>query len=277
MEFRGREEALIKVSTEASVSDETREAQSSSGEVVYWEGKIAEEADKSSTQALFEKGLYDIAIVANIARPGSLEFGRGTLFQDGEYKYATDEMGNVYLLREAVQLAHSIGWPRLQTFDFAQVWLWATKQAGFVEGFGGGSTGRALNAFANLFQPGDETINLLWALVGIEALYTKGQGALQEQVRVKSQALLGELEAHKKRIGQMYDFRSRFVHGDLEISGKYPLRDASDEYMKYQDDLFASIELAEAILLATLQKLVELDWKGLTFSYQVNDLPGQEW
>lgn len=273
VEFRGRNDALMKVSAEGSVSDETIEVQSLTGEVVLWEGKRAEESDKLFTRAVFEKGLYDIAIVANIARPGSLEFGRGTLFQDDEYKCTTDKMGNVHLLREAVQVADSIGWPSLQTFDFAQVWLWASKQQGFIEGFGGGPTGRALNAFASLFQSEDETINLLWALVGIEAMYTRGQGALQEQVKAKSQAFLGKQEAHKKRIGQMYDFRSKFVHGDLDFSGRYPLRDASSEFMKYTGDLFASIELAEAILLATLQKLVELDWKGLTFSYQVSDLP----
>lgn len=265
--------SLLKVSATVPVSSEKISLVSASGETRYVEGEQAADMNKVHLGGVFEKGLYDLAVVTNIARPGSLEFGRGVLTQDHAYQSTTDEMGKVYLLREAVQLANSKKWPEVQTLDLAQVWHWSNKQEGFLEGFGGGTTGRALNAFANLFQSNvyDEVSNLVWALLGIEALYTEGQIALQKQVKEKSQSFLGKQTVHKRTIGQMYNFRSRFLHGDLDFPGKYPLHDASYELARYDRELFESIQLAEAILLATLQKLIELDWNGLTFSYQVDD------
>lgn len=264
---------LLKVSAAVLVSDEEKRLVSAVGETKYIEGESAADIDKVYLRSVFEKGLYDLAVVANIAQPGSVEFGRGELIQDYEYEGTIDEMGKVYLLREAVQLANTTKWPELQCLDIAQVWRWASKQEGFLEGFGGGPTGRALNAFANLFQSNtyDEVFNLVWALLGIESLYAEGQAALQKQVKEKSQSFLGEQTTHKKIVGRMYDFRSRFLHGDLDFPGKYPLHDARDELARHDRELYESIYLAEAILLATLQKLVEFDWNGLTFSYQIHD------
>lgn len=131
-----------------------------------------------------------------------------------------------------------------------------------------------MNAFTHFFEPptgtDDEVTILFWALVAIETLYTRGQQGLQEQVREKSQIFLGKQTTHKKVIGQMYNFRSRYVHGDLNVTGShsYPSDDNSNNQ---NEEMFDAIFLAEAILVATFQKLIQLDWSGLTFSYQVSD------
>ena len=41
--------------------------------------------------------------------------------------------------------------------------------------------------------------------------------------------------------------------------------------LKHNQDLLETICFAEALLVASLQKLVELDWSGPSFSYQVTD------
>ena len=116
----------------------------------------------------------------------------------------------------------------------------------------------------------DDVTNLLWSLVGIEALYTEGQGSLLQQVKEKSQVLLGKQEQHKKKMSRMYDFRSRFVHGDLDFSGKRPAYE-NEDHREHNKELMETICFAEAILVASLQRLVELDWGGLRYTYQVND------
>jgi Apea-like HEPN len=123
------------------------------------------------------------------------------------------------MFEEALDLADYLEWPNLRTIDVAKVWAWAIEQEGFLEGFGGGTTGRALDAFAHLFASprADEATMLLWSLVGIEAIYVRGRQGLLEQVRDKGQIHLGKQEAYRKKISRMYDFRSRFVHGDLMV------------------------------------------------------------
>ncbi|MFN8475909.1 MAG: hypothetical protein U0822_27285 [Anaerolineae bacterium] len=221
---------------------------------------------------VFNKIVYDIFISANIARPGSIEYGKGVIVQDGQQRMHTDSM-SVSPLRDAVRYSGVMGWPGITHVAVNDVWAWLMRQEGFVTGFGGGSVSRALNAFSHLFDPFSDyqPIRLFWALVGIEALYTKGQGGLMEQVKEKSQVLLGSQQKHKKLISRMYDFRSRFVHGDLDFPGIYELWDADDRSMKYFDELVKATELAEAILVATFQELIRRNWIELHFFYEVRE------
>ena len=115
-------------------------------------------------------------------------------------------------------------------------------------------------------------MQLFWALMGIEALYVKGNVGLMQQVREKSQAFLDPQEAFKKRISQMYHFRSRFIHGDLGFPG-YPLIfDGDERVQRHYEQLGKSISLAVAILVATIQELIQRGWSGLDFSYKVDDI-----
>lgn len=232
-------------------------------------------------KALLEKRVYDLMLAVNMARPGALELGQGTIILNDEERrepgHQLGEMGKGHLLQGAWRISRSLGWPEIKILGIRQVWEWANQQEGFSEGFGGGPTGRALNAFARRFGSNgqDDAANLLWALVGIEALYTEGQGSLQQQVNEKSQAFLGEMTQHKKKINRMYDFRSRFVHGDLDFSGKLVVGDAAEDYQRHNHELRETVIFAEAILVATLQRLVELGWRGVRFprELRVEGLP----
>ncbi|QOY36478.1 hypothetical protein AWH56_001945 [Anaerobacillus isosaccharinicus] len=84
------------------------------------------------------------------------------------------------------------------------------------------STGRALSSFS--FLLGKDYTNILFrSVMGIEALYAKGTSSLQEQVREKSQLILGKQEAFKKVYTNMYNFRSRYIHGDLDFPTDHSL------------------------------------------------------
>jgi len=223
-------------------------------------------------RTIFPIRVLDLIIAANIANVGSLEIVEGVIVQDGEVVGRVDQISTLPG-RYAKETAEAIQWPNLQTLELAKVWDWLIRQQGFLDGFGSGSIGRGVNAFANLCKaPNDEIepIHLFWALVGIEALYVKGNANLLEQVRVKSQILLGEQESFKKKINRMYDFRSRFVHGDLDFPKMY----SDYDWGRYDVELLESTSLATAILAASLQELIQRNWEGLHFFYKVSNLPG---
>lgn len=62
----------------------------------------------------------------------------------------------------------------------------------------------------------------------------------------------------------MYNFRSRLVHGDINIPPNYYEYDDVEEE-KFQDKLFDATVLAVAILTATLQELVFRNEAKLNF------------
>jgi hypothetical protein len=64
----------------------------------------------------------------------------------------------------------------------------------------------------------------------------------------------------------MYHFRSRLIHGDIELMPHgfgYSITDDRD----YFDELFKATSLAAAILTATLQQMVLTNRQKLVFEY----------
>ena len=97
----------------------------------------------------------------------------------------------------------------------------------------------------------------------------KGEGSLTQQVRDKTSVLLGAPTSYKKKLNNMYDFRSRLVHGDLDFPGRHNLREEQEG--EHIQELQEAIGLAIAILIATLQEIILRNWNGIDFTYIVND------
>lgn len=221
---------------------------------------------------IFHKRVTDIIVAANMASLGSLEIIGGVYLRDGN-PHGNIRAMNAYSLREASNFSELRGWPTIKRLSFAKVWEWAIKQPGFLVGFGGNLTGRSINAFTHLFEGLDEPIRLFWSMVALEALYVKGKQGIARQMREKIWLLLGEQETHKKNITGLYDYRSQFVHGGLDFVGMncyYLPKNLNTE--KHEKKLVETSSLAQAILVATIQELIQRNWRGLDFSYKVEDL-----
>lgn len=231
--------------------------------------------NRSLARTSFLKRVSDVLVMSNISSIGSIELLHSILIQDGRLSEHTHLPAmNAWVLQRAVVLAESINWPRLRKIDFDKVWTWVNKNRGFIDGFDNSPTGRAISAFSRLFQQteDDEAMQLLWALIGIEALYVKGKASIMEQVREKIQVLLGKQETHKRKIAEMYEFRSRFMHGDLDFPGLCLIHDASPEFERYTKNQMETVDIAIAILVATLQEIIIRNWNGLEFSYTASNV-----
>ena len=58
----------------------------------------------------------------------------------------------------------------------------------------------------------------------------------------------------------VYDFRSRFVHGDLDFAGLCMIGDARDTVARFDDELRDATAVAVALLAGTLQEVIRLCW-----------------
>ena len=65
----------------------------------------------------------------------------------------------------------------------------------------------------------------------------------------------------------MYDFRSRLIHGDLDLRYQHNDHDAEPEFEQFWDQIHECEDLATAVLLATLQKLCLKRTYSLDFKY----------
>lgn len=218
----------------------------------------------------FCKQISDLLVYSNIARLGSIELRSSIVIQDdSKVEYAKIPPMDGSASQRAAAAASRMSWPSLKPLPLKSVWSWAQRNNPLIDGFARSPIARAISAFSRLFEKRsvDEPMQLLWALVSIEALYVRGNSELFQQVREKSQAFLGSQEAYKKTLSRMYDFRSRFIHGDLGFPSLSLLYDARDEVHRYDSELWEAVDIAVAVLAATLQEVVRRDWRDVSFTY----------
>ena len=208
---------------------------------------------------VFVKRIWDMVVIANIASVGVLDPIKSVIIQDGE---PVEDIGG-YITTDALwdawEVADEMGWPKLRVIEFARAWEWAINQQGFLDGFGNAPVGRALNAFTQVLNPDSAfgPMQLFWALMGIEALYTKGKYNVLRQVKKNCQVLLGSQESFDEKMTEMYEFRSRLIHGDLDFPGHPVMFDADKRLAEHDERLRESTALTVAILLAALQELIQ--------------------
>lgn len=218
---------------------------------------------------LFKNRIQAFLIALQLSYPGFIHNDEGQLLINGHLY--TEVEGSLTPIRESLEFMHSkIKWPPLKVIDINKTWNYIKEEMSGFDHMSNSPIQRALNAFSYLFvdRLNDTTMTLFWALIGIEALYVKGKNNIIDQVNEKSQVFLGQLKDFKKILKTMYNFRSRLVHGDLDLPSKFIIHD--DEI--YQNHVFKESDAASVailVLIATLQKMILLNKKNLNFQYKI--------
>jgi hypothetical protein len=237
------------------------------------EGKYSESTKEQAyfhTAALnLEHELGLLLLAANIARPGSLSAAEGFAFVNGE------RVGEAYpfyaeTLFGAVEASNETGWPRLASTSIRETWEWLRGSRSMVDGVGVGRLGRALAALSHLTTDTlsrSSSIDLFWVLLGLEALYARGNVGLKEQLLGKSEVVLGPRMENKRLFGAVYDFRSRLIHGDVDLPVRFSRFNAAEKYENFHDELHRNEKIALAALVGTLQWMVMNNRYELDFAY----------
>jgi hypothetical protein len=210
-----------------------------------------------------------VLLLANILRPGSLSAETGYAFVGSAQVGQTSPFFAEHLFW-AVDTSKQLGWPKLSKVDFSCGWNWLHRSEALVDGIGVGRLGRALAALSHLTATSLNTtssIDLVWILLGLEALYSKGNIGLKEQLLGKSEALLGKRTENKKAFGSVYDFRSRLLHGDVDLPLRFTEFDGAKKYEDFHTELARNEDLALAVLIATLQWMMANNTTSLKFEY----------
>lgn len=214
--------------------------------------------------------VFMYALAANIAKPGSLQLEKRLLFFDRTYYETKGGAHNMFDV--AFDEASKLGWPPMSSISANSVMSWLSDLPGFEKGEAITPLGRAVGALTYLQNPtykDENDLALVWALIGLEALYGIGSTALRSQLLEKSQAYLGKMRTNKKGLGRMYDYRSRLIHGDADFTFNrfYGRSHVSERFENSRGD---SELMAIATLIATMQKMCAEKRYELGFHYEIN-------
>lgn len=259
----------LAVSQTLDLAELRRESSASGDGAAGDDREIAFYAEANLESAL-AKAFGDIVVAAHIARPGSLEVD--AVYSVDGWRRVIPEFRTV--LPFAVEEARELQWPTIESLRLRDVWDWLVSIPGLKRGVPELPAGRAVAALSHLISSGSRSRSvedLVWALVGLESLYAKGNTGLISQLAEKTEVVLGKRKIDKKRFTRMYDFRSRFVHGDTSFPLAYSPYDAVEEFEKYSEAAYDSSLLAMATLVASLQDLVKRNAYQFTFVYAFAD------
>lgn len=209
---------------------------------------------------------------ANISSPGVISCIGGGFLAEDRFIMSAPTLSN-YLL-ETLELARELGWPREEPVSYATSRMWTEQVMKGGDLIAQNESQRALAAFSNIAARGrreDSGLEIFWAIMGLEALYCKGTEGLKKQLFEKASVLFGEIEDNKKKIRRMYDVRSSYVHGSLNMPYSFT-RDSENEESEY---FYKTVSEAEStsflLLVATLQYLVSINSPHLEFEYKLKN------
>jgi hypothetical protein len=210
-----------------------------------------------------------VLMASQIAKPGALYCEDRFLFVDGDF--VRREEGFFLGFVGALKQSKRQEWPPLPGIAVRAVLEWLMAIDGFLECEPKGPAGRAISALSNLtMRPmpmAEDPVGLMWCLVALESLYGEGNTNLRKQIVEKSRIFLGEPAEFKKEVGRMYDFRSRFIHGDLDFPMPYQRTDFDE--LGFGKKVSTSVQLALALVIATVMRMVQQNRHSLQFEYSL--------
>lgn len=224
--------------------------------------------------SVFEHNIQDFLLCMTIAAPGTVNTVRGTLWLNGKFHRIIDGFYSD-LDNDVLYVREEIGWPISKSLPVEKVWDWFHSFKGIERGVGRGSIGRAVAAMSYLVRSDfreKSDFEIMWALLGLEAIYCHPNSGTMNQLIEKSQILLGPIDRNKNAIREMYNLRSRILHGDLDLPFKYSCWDGEPTASAYWDKQDKADSIAKIMLVSTLQILVERDIIDINFKY-ILDMP----
>lgn len=205
--------------------------------------------------------VHNLQFAIQLAHPGCVAIQKAKVYSGNMVLGETEQMMGA--LELAVGSARKNKWPKIQHLNTADVWRWLNTIPNYAQGIPTGRVGRAVSAMSYLvFNENESFLDHIWAILGLEALYGKG-----EQLLKKSEALLGPRESSRE-LAAVYNFRSRLLHGDLN----FPLDHAQyyTDWIDITDKTFTfktieAVSLATSVLIGSIQKLAINKWTDVEF------------
>jgi len=212
----------------------------------------------------------DIALdFSELASPGCVWAVEGPVVVDGKICSQTSEKAFFNALHPRAEFPTE--WPPVQSIPLTRVITWA-KRIGVLDGtLAETRLQRAVAAYTNLvaLQARYEDEALFRAMQALEAFYCDGTGDLRRQISEKSKLWLGGGGATTNVVGQLYDLRSKYIHGSAKLRYRHEITDPWEQDEKAMRSLSLGASFATRLVVGTLQRCINQDVADLSWAFEV--------
>lgn len=158
-------------------------------------------------------------------------------------------------------------WPPVVTLPLTRVVRWAKAVGMLSAPLAESRLQRVLAAYTNLvgLETQGDNEPLFRAMQALEAFYCDGVGDLRRQLAEKTRVWLGQHDGTTNIVGQLYDVRSKFVHGSAKLEYRHSTADPWEHDEKTMFQLSSGASFATRLLVASLQRcvveqVIDLSW-----------------
>jgi hypothetical protein len=211
---------------------------------------------------IVEKFLFDLFCVANLADPGALDFW-GISRQSSLLNFRLRLIGITWFGARYKEMEKIVP---VVTLNVEQVYAWYSKIMGQTADSGNNAASQALTSLMQFSRyDSEKPIDNIYLLYSLESLYGSNQSLLKKRVKnVFNKSSCHELD---KALNFLFEWRNKLVHGSLKLP--HPLG-YGEAYDSYEDNYFKSRNIGFQIVLASIQKLIEMNAKEFEFKEIVN-------
>ncbi|WP_339785356.1 hypothetical protein NSQ38_28220 [Paenibacillus sp. FSL R7-0313] len=218
-----------------------------------------------------ENTFYHVFLMINLSAPGA--FNPYSPFLKSRenlglelYKLSSFDFENSWI--NSIE----VGWPSISYIPFPKVWAWYSQLNIGTRQIASTRLERALFSLlhCSLSEGGISPTDLIWVSHALESLYDTPNGLINrilvDRISMFLELPLVNSRKLKKKIRDFYEIRSRFVHGELDIS--HPTNnDILDKSLdSYTNNLLENYYFGFSIVLATIQKMIANNWNEIRFS-----------
>lgn len=221
---------------------------------------------KDFTEITVDNIVKRISLLLHLSYNVKIDFLSGVIFKANNPNRLVGKT-EIIISNVDRSLVHAIkiNWPTIKQPTISQTLNWFISHNYHTDDLSQTKLQRAINAFSYSFSNLREkdTSKLFWTMIGIESLLAEGSNNIISQIKVKTSLILGEPKEFKKKLEKLYNYRSRFVHGDINFPPKF-----SSEFDSFEREYWDYSEFALSILIALIKDLIIENKFEFKFEYR---------
>lgn len=236
--------------------------------------------DKATSLGVLEffiiRFLEMMFITMNLAVPGSLNIYKKELkatFNENNFKNEEISLSSgpfEFVWETSEKLNH---WPKIDFLSLEKTVEWYKSLDIMFKQKATTNIERCIFSLINFcHEPAFSPSDFIWLTHSLEALYDTPREGILNSLKQRLFLFLGTPNSHnneiKKKITSLYDLRSKFVHGTMEV-----VREPSNEILdsslnQYMEEMNLMNDFGMMLIVSTMQKMIDENSKGLLFTEQ---------
>lgn len=235
-------------------------------------GRKSKDEGPHGYSAAVESFLHDVFLIMNIAAPGSCNFYLASLrSKDEKHRKQLAEVSlSQFNFELALRNRRDGKWPAPKMLDVRQVvdWVFAVRRG--VTQVPQSRMEKVLFALLHIAKTDVSPVVVVWLFYALETLFDTRPGENRRALLERAKLLLSPNERDAAVLGKnlrgLYEYRSKLVHGGLEII--HPMHHEGLDRRVWEKylELAKVAEFGFALVLVSVQAIIEKGWREPRFA-----------